>query len=153
MVSLLAHQASRVVQSSDLSRHSREVFAAAEESPVEVTRRDGESLVLTTKREFDARDDVLEVAAQLIAVSLDDKGTLVDRLAGPFPWIKLLNEADQRECARNIVETARGAFTVHQPERLLSEVAAWRNTAEAVAAGWGNEPIDWAGDAGAVARP
>ncbi|TFC17937.1 hypothetical protein E3O19_05460 [Cryobacterium algoritolerans] len=86
----------RVVQSSDLSRRSAAVFAAAEEAAVQVTRRDGETLVLTTKREAAVHEQILEVAAQLIAVSLDDRGTLGDRLARPFPWIMLLSVQDQR---------------------------------------------------------
>jgi PHD/YefM family antitoxin component YafN of YafNO toxin-antitoxin module len=153
MSPLVAPRTPHVVKSSALSRDSHAVFAAAEKSPVEVTRRDGESLVLTTKRQFEAQDEILEAAAQLIAVSLDSKGTLVDRMAGPFPWIKLLNPADQEECARSIIDTARGAFTVHQPARFLVELTAWRDTAEAVAAGWNTEAIDWIDSADAVARP
>ena len=99
----------RVVQSSELSRNSAAVFAAAEPAPVEVSRRDGESLILMTKREAAAHERILEVAPQLIAVSLDDSGTLEDRLARPFPWIKLLSVKDQRTCARDIIDTARGA--------------------------------------------
>ena len=143
----------RVVQSSDLSRHSAAVFAAAEEAPVEVTRRDGETLVLTTKREVAAHERILEVAAQLIAVSLDDRGTLEDRLARPFPWIKLLSIEDQKTCAQDIIDTARGAFVASQPRRILTEIKAWQNTAEAVAAGWGEEEPDWLREPVAVKKP
>jgi hypothetical protein len=62
--------ARRVIQSSELSRHSADVFAKAEEGAIEVTRRDGEPLVLLTKREDDERDLALEIASQLIAVSI-----------------------------------------------------------------------------------
>ena len=143
----------RVVQSSELSRNSAAVFAAAEEAPVEVSRRDGESLILTTKREAAAHERILEVAAQLIAVALDDNGTLEDRLARPFPWIKLLSVQDQRMCARNIIDTARGAFVVNQPGRILTEIKAWQNTAEAVAAGWGQHEPDWLREPVAVTKP
>lgn len=143
----------RVVQSSELSRNSAAVFAAAEQAPVEVTRRDGETLVLTTKREAAAHQRILEVAAQLIAVSLDDRGTLEDRLAGPFPWIKLLSVQDQRTCAQDIIDTARGAFVVNQPGRIITEIKAWQNTAEAVAAGWGQEEPDWLREPVAVKKP
>ncbi len=143
----------RVVQSSELSRNSAAVFAAAEEAPIEVTRRDGETLVLTTKRETAAHERILEVAAQLIAVSLDENGTLEDRLARPFPWIKLLSVQDQRTCAQDIIDTARGAFVVNQPSRILTEIKAWQNTAEAVAAGWGQEEPDWLGEPVAVKKP
>jgi len=143
----------RVVQSSELSRNSAAVFAAAEEAPVEVSRRDGESLILTTKREAAAHDRILEIAAQLIAVSLDDNGTLEDRLARPYPWIKLLSVQDQRTCARDIIDTARGAFVVNQPGRILTEIKAWQNTAEAVAAGWGQDEPDWLRKPVAVTKP
>ena len=143
----------QTVQSSELSRHSAAVFAAAEEAPIEVTRRDGETLVLTTKRESADRELILQLAAQLIAVSLDDRGTLVDRLAGPFPWIKLLSEADQCTCAKAIIDTARGAFVVNQPGRVLTEIEAWRNTAEAVAAGWSKNEPDWLEEPVVVSKP
>jgi hypothetical protein len=139
----LNRPSSHVVKSSELSRNSAEVFAAAEQGPVEVTRRDGETLVLTTKREASAHERVLEVAAQLIAASLDDRGTLVDRLAQPFPWIKLLSIEDQAACAKEIIDTARGAFTVKQPLLILSTINGWQNTAAAVAAGWGTIEHEW----------
>ncbi|WP_209561613.1 prevent-host-death protein [Frigoribacterium sp. PvP032] len=143
---------SHVVRSSDLSRHSAAVFAAAEDGPVEVTRRDGEALLLVTKREALVHRRVLEVAAQLIAVSLDDDGSLADRLSRQLPWIKLLSPADQEVCARTIIETARGAFVVNEPVRILTEITAWMNTAKAVAAGRGAVD-DWLPDAPVVADP
>lgn len=142
-----------VVQSSALSRHPGPVFAAAEQAPVEVTRRDGETLILTTKRDAEAHERILELAAQLIVVSLDEEGTLEERLARPFPWIKLLNKVDQQNCAREIIEIARGAFDVNQPARILTVIKAWRNTAEAIAAGWGSEERDWLPEPTAVTRP
>ena len=128
-----------VVRSSELSRNSAAVCATAEETPVKVTRHDGETLVLTTKREAATRELILEVAAQLIAVPLDDRGTPEDRLARTFPWIKLLGVQDPRSCVQDIIDTARGAFVVNQPGRILTEIKAWQNTAEAVADGWGKE--------------
>lgn len=142
----------RTVQSSDLSRHPADVFAAAEEGPVVVTRRDGESLLLTTQSRARAQQELLGVAAQLIAASLDD-GPLQVRLAKYFPWIGLLNDADKQACAVEIIDTARGAFSVGQPMRLLTVIAAWRNTAEAVAAGWGADEIEWLNDAVPVEDP
>ncbi|WP_248704096.1 prevent-host-death protein [Curtobacterium sp. MWU13-2055] len=127
----------RAVQSSDLSRHSREVFAAAEEEPLEVTRRDGKALVLTTKERSDDDDAVLEIAAQLIAaVTVNEGLPLHDRLAIPYPWIKLLSRDDQQRFAREIVDVARGSFSLRQPRALLVEMQAWRSSAEAIAAGW-----------------
>lgn len=153
MTTTLNLSGQRIVQSSELSRNSAAVFSAAEEAPVEVSRRDGESLILTTKREAAAHERILEIAAQLIAVSLDDNGTLEDRLARPFPWIKLLSVQDQRTCARDIIDTARGAFVVNQPGRILTEIKAWQDTAEAVAAGWGQDEPEWLREPVTVTKP
>lgn len=67
-------------RSSDLSKHSAEVFAEAEDHPVTVTRRDGESLVLMSQREADSRNRMLEFAAQLIGMAVDDNGPLAERI-------------------------------------------------------------------------
>ena len=72
-------------QSSDLSRHSSKVFAAAVEHPIRVTRRDGESLVLMSQRESDARESLLQLAAQIIGAAIDDEGTLAERMADRPP--------------------------------------------------------------------
>lgn len=127
----------RSVQSSDLSRHAKAVFAAAEQEPLEVTRRDGKPLVLTTKERSDDDEAVLDIAAQLIAaVTVNEHLPLHDRLAIPYPWLKMLSRADQQQFAREIVDVARGSFSLRQPRRLLLEMQAWRNSAEAIAAGW-----------------
>lgn len=127
----------RVVQSSDLSRHSKDVFAAAEQESLEVTRRDGAPLVLTTKERSDDDEAVLDIAAQLIAaVTVNEHLALHERLAIPYPWLVMLSRDDQRRFAREIVEVARGSFSLRQPRRLLLEMQAWRDSAEAIAAGW-----------------
>lgn len=53
-------------RSSDLSKHSAEVFAEAEDHPVTVTRRDGEALVLMS-HEAESRNRMLQFAARLMA--------------------------------------------------------------------------------------
>lgn len=137
MVVLAPARHRRLVQSSDLSRHAKDVFAAAEQEPLEVTRRDGAPLVLTTKERSDDDEAVLDIAAQLIAaVTVNESLPLHDRLAIPYPWLKLLSRADQQRFAKEIVEVARGSFSLRQPRKLLLEMQAWRNAAEAIAAGW-----------------
>ena len=86
-------------------------------------------------------------------MSLDDNGTLEDRLAHPFPWIKILSVQDQRTCARDIIDAARGAFVVNQPGRILTEIKTWQNTAEAVAAGWGQDEPEWLREPVTVTKP
>ena len=98
--------------------------------------------MLTTKERSDDDDAVLDIAAQLIAaVTVNEQLPLHERLAIPYPWIAMLSQDDQRRFAREIVDVARGSFSLRQPRRLLLELQAWRNSAEAIAAGWGtSEP-------------
>ena len=90
----------RTRRSSDLSKHSAEVFAEAEDHPVTVTRRDGESLVLMSQREAEGRSRLLKFAAQLITVTLDDTGSLAERMSKAFPWMLALSPADREACAQ-----------------------------------------------------
>jgi hypothetical protein len=86
---------------------------------------------------------VLDIAAQLIAaVTINEQLPLHDRLAIPYPWLKLLSRADQQRFAKEIVEVARGSFSLRQPRRLLLEMQAWRNSAEAIAAGWDTSEVE-----------
>ncbi|MGC0368590.1 type II toxin-antitoxin system prevent-host-death family antitoxin [Microbacterium sp. SLBN-111] len=140
-------------QSSELSRNSSEVFEAAEEHPVVVTRRGAESLVLMTEREAEAKRSLLEFAAALIAVTTDDRGTLAERMADRFPWMFALSETDRTECARELVDAARASFATQQPHLAVATMTSWRETAEAIAAGLGAAPIDWIEEDVSVERP
>ncbi len=101
-------------RSSDLSKHSAEVFAEAEDHPVTVTRRDGEALVLMSQREADSRTRMLQFAAQLIGVAVDDNGPLAERMARAFPWMLALSPADRNICAQDLVDAARASFSTDQ---------------------------------------
>lgn len=129
-------------RSSDLSKHSAEVFAEAEEHPVTVTRRDGESLVLMSQREANARAELLHIAATLITVALED-GPLTDRMASRYPWMYALSAEDREECARDLIDAARASFSTHQPHLAITKFTSWRETATAVAAGLGSQPVEW----------
>ncbi|AZN29113.1 prevent-host-death protein [Flaviflexus salsibiostraticola] len=129
-------------RSSDLSKHSAEVFAEAEDHPVTVTRRDGESLVLMSQREADARAELLQIAASLITVSLED-GPLTERMASLYPWIYALSTEDRERCARDLIDAARASFSTHQPHMVVAKLTSWRETATAIAAGLGSQPVEW----------
>lgn len=146
-------QSRTTFQSSELSRASAEVFAAATDHPVEVTRRDGESLVLMSESADRARTALLELAAQLVAVSTNTDGTLVTRMIDRFPWMLALSTADQQTCANDILTAARASFATNQPHLAIAELTAWRETATAVAAGLGREPVEWLDDTLVVERP
>jgi len=140
-------------QSSELSRASAEVFAAAADHPVRVTRRDGESLVLMSESEDRARASLLELAAQLVAVTTSAEGTLASRMSDRFPWMLALSPADRETCALDVLSAARASFATNQPHLAIAELAAWRETATAIAAGLGREPVEWLDDAEPVERP
>ncbi len=142
-------------RSSDLSKHSAEVFAEAEDHPVTVTRRDGEDLVLMSRRHVESRNRMLEFAAQLIGVAVDDNGPLADRMANAFPWMLALSVKDRETCAQDLVDAARASFFTDQPHRVLAELTSWRETATSLAAGLGQADVEWLDDddAAAVERP
>ena len=140
-------------QSSELSRNSLRVFSAAEQAPVLVTRRDGEDLVLMTERESDARRELLNLAAQLIAVTTDDRGSLAERMANIFGWMHALTPEGQAKCAISLVNAARASFATEQAHLAIAELTAWRETALALAAGLGQEPVEWLEYSETVARP
>ena len=121
--------------------------------PIEIIR-DGKPLVLTTKERSDDDEAVLDIAAQLIAaVTVNEQLPLPDRLAIPYPWLKLLSREDQQRFAREIVDVARGSFSLRQPRRLLLEMQAWRNSAEAIAAVWDASAPDVLEEPPVVERP
>lgn len=130
-------------QSSELSRASAEVFTAAADHPVRITRRDGESLVLMSESADRARASLLELASQLVAVTTGTEGTLAGRMSDRFPWMLALSPADQDACAKAVLATARASFATNQPHLAVTELTAWRETATAIAAGMGEKPVEW----------
>jgi PHD/YefM family antitoxin component YafN of YafNO toxin-antitoxin module len=140
-------------QSSDLSRSSAEVFAAAADHPVEVTRRDGEALVLMSESENRARNSLLELAAQLIAVSTSLEGTLAERMSNHFPWMLALSVEGRETCATDILAAARASFATGQAHLAVAELTSWRETATALAAGLGGTPVEWLDEDVPVERP
>lgn len=140
-------------QSSELSRASAEAFAAAADHPIQITRRDGEHLVLMSESADRARASLLELAAQLIAVTTSAEGTLANRMSDRFPWMLALSQIDRETCASEIVAAARASFATNQPHLAIAELNAWRETATAIAAGLGKETIEWLDDAETVERP
>lgn len=139
--------------SSDLSRHSGMVFAAAEDHPVQVTRRDGDALVLMSQREADARESLLQLAAQLIAAATSESGTLAESMAERLTWMLALSTEDQERCAADLLRAARASFATNQAHLAIAELTAWRETAIATAAGLGTGRVDWIDTGIVVERP
>lgn len=145
----------RTVTSSDLSRNGAKVFRAAEEGPVEITRRDGESLLLTRKSEQDVQFTALNLAADLVAASLSpDSRPFADRLADRFPWMELLTPEGRERFASEIVISARAGAAVHDLTPFLAELTSWHETAATKAAGFvPDAELDWYEDDEPVSRP
>lgn len=152
-MTVAANLPARTRRSSDLSKHSAEVFAEAEDHPVTVTRRDGEALVLMSQREADGRARLLNFAAQLITVTLDTHGTLAERMSKPYPWMLALTPADRETCAQDLIDAARASFSTDQPHLAIAELTSWMETATAIAAGLGNAELEWLEENQPVERP
>lgn len=108
-----------------------------------------------SQREAVARERLLEFAAQLIGVAVDDDGPLVSRMSRAFPWMFALSPDDRNTCAQDLVDAARASFSTDQPHLALAELTSWRETATALAAGLGSVDIEWLAADGksAVERP
>lgn len=143
----------RVFHSSELSRNSTRVFAAAEAQPVEVTRRDGEDLVLMSKSEAEARESLLQLAATLVGVASDTRGTFAERLTEAMPWMLALNLKDRESCARGLLDAARASFATGQAHLAEAELNSWMETATAIAAGLGTTSVEWLNSVAPVERP
>ncbi|MET4001698.1 hypothetical protein ABIB48_000396 [Arthrobacter sp. UYCu511] len=88
---------------------------------MEVTRSDSESLVLISGSADRARTALLELAAQLVAVSTSTTGTLIRRLIGRLRRMLALSTADQQTCANDVLSAARGSSTCGTPRCFLIE--------------------------------
>jgi hypothetical protein len=100
-----------------------------------------------------ARASLLELAAQLVAVTASPDGTLAGRMSDRFPWMLALSLADQDACADAVLAAARASFATNQPHLAIAELTAWRETATAIAAGLGQESVEWLEGAETVERP
>lgn len=143
-------------KSSELSRNSAEVFHAADqEGSVEITRRDGEPLILSRKSSYFGNVRAIEVAADLIAASLDDSGrSFVERLQDRFPWMSYLSEPGREQFAAEMVASARASASVRDFTPFLRDLYEWRETAAAKAAGFAsNVDVEWLDEPVEVMNP
>lgn len=146
---------SRTATSSDLSRNPGQVFRAADEGPVTITRRDGEPLTLLPSRTVEREHEALRLASQLVAASLAPGGqSFTERLRDPFPWLGFLPPAQREAFAAEIVEVARACASISSFDRLFIVLAEWKATAEATAAGYTHDDeLDWLDEPAAVEDP
>ena len=143
------------MQSSELSRNSAAVFAAAEQGPVDITRRDGEGFVLLRAADAAKERQALAVAAEFVTASLStSEEALSERLRGPFPWVEFLSPSARAAFAEELLAVTRACAAVGQFRPLLVTFEAGRSTAEAIAAGYPpDSDLPWLNDGVRVADP
>ncbi|CAB4639430.1 unannotated protein [freshwater metagenome] len=141
------------VQSSELSRNPLKVFSAAEKTPVTVTRRDGEDLVLMSKKETESVPQFHSHVAQVVSALDDERGTLVERMTRYFPWMLALELDAQEECAKDLIRTTKAALATNAPTLALAELNAWTATAETKALGIDFDDVEWLETPILVERP
>lgn len=146
---------SRTASSSDLSRNPAQIFRAAEEGPVTITRRDGEPLTLLRSSTVEREHEALRLAASLVAASLaSGESTFAERLVGPFPWLGFLPGHQREQFASEIVEVSRACASISSFDRLFVVLSEWKATAEAVASDYTPDTeLDWVDDSEAVDDP
>ena len=99
------------------------------------------------------QDELLHLASELIAVAIDDQGTLVARMANRFSWMLALDEADQAVCTADLIRCARASFSTGGAHMVLLAVESWKSTAEAIARGLDAEPAEPLAQPEPVERP
>ena len=134
-------------RTSDLSCDSAKVFRSARQSPVEVTRNDGRSLLLTRKSDYERHSAAVAIAADLIALALaPDDLPLDSRFQTRFAWLACLEIEDRRCFVTDIISTLRRCATGHDFEPFLVELHEWQQTAAAVAVGYtAPADLEWLG--------
>ena len=152
-MTVIAH--SRTASSSDLSRNPAQVFRAAEEGPVTITRRDGEPLTLVRSSSVAREHEALRLATNLVAASLaPGDSSFAERLLVPFPWLGFLPAQQREQFATEIVEVSRACASISSFDRLFIVLAEWRSTAEAIAAGFTpDDELDWLDERESVDDP
>ncbi len=144
----------RSVQSSELSRNSREVFKAADEGPVIVTRRDGEDLVLESRQNVETERAGVELASHLVAASLaPSDAPFAERLMSVFPWMEFLSASGREEFAEEVVRVARACAAVSRYERLLITLNSWQDSAVAISMGYADRQVEWLDEGETVPDP
>lgn len=144
------------VSYSSFLRGPSEVLPALERGDVQLDRRDGEPLVLTRARRYQAWMQGMALTSRIMRHLAKDDPDLAEKLlAEELPWLAWMPRREQTECISEIVtQLAAGAETgTFEPfARVLAE---WERTAEV----WADPELakrltsHFAGDGEVVVRP
>jgi len=110
---------------SEFLQHSGRVLPELAAGEVVLRRRDGEDLVLMTRRHREALTTMLRT---FVAAAADD----VAAASGTLWWLSLLDPEDQRTCLRDLRQTTTVALATGQLEQLADALYGWEATALAV---------------------
>lgn len=64
-------------------------------------------------------------------------------MTSQYPWMFALDHDDRARCAQDLIDAARASFSTSQPHLAIAKLTSWRETAEAIAAGLGEEVVEW----------
>jgi hypothetical protein len=139
----------------ELLRRPREVAARAERGAVRITRRDADDLILAQVGYLEQREAGLALTGRLLLATARHGGDVAAGMRTLYPWMGLLSEAEQRECAAEIDGLMWAAAELGEYRLLLDSFWSWRGTAAAYAAGMprDNDDLTWLPDLPVVARP
>jgi hypothetical protein len=110
---------------SEFLQHSGSVLPELEAGEVVLRRRDGDDLVLMTRRHNLALTDI---ARAFFALSTGE----AHAVEAIFPWLAFLSATDREECIRELREVGAAALETGRLGRLAETLYAWKATAYAV---------------------
>jgi hypothetical protein len=139
----------------ELLRHPREVVKRAERGAVRITRRGADDLILAQAGYLEQRDAGLALTARLLLATVRHSGDVAAALHALYPWVSLLGESEQQQCADEIGGLMWAAADLGEYRRLLDSFYSWRGTAIAYAAGMPriDSDLTWLPDLPVVPRP
>jgi hypothetical protein len=105
------------------------------------------------EQDYNAREDLLRLAAEFIALALEGEGNLVERMAHRFSWMLALDETDRAACTADLIRSARVSFSTGVLPLLLGTLDSWKGPAEAIALGLDKVPTEWLDKPERVERP
>jgi hypothetical protein len=110
---------------SEFLQHSGRVLPELAAGEVVLHRRDGEDLVLMTRRQREALNTMLRT---FVAAASDD----LTAASATLWWLRLLDPEDQQACLRELRQTTIVALATGQIEQLADALHGWEATALAV---------------------
>jgi len=110
---------------SEFLQHSGRVLPELAAGEVVLHRRDGEDLVLMTRRQREALATMLRT---LVAAATDD----VAAASATLWWLSLLDPQDQQACLQDLRQTTTVALATGRLEQLADALHGWEATALAV---------------------